>query len=143
MSRYDKYDPISGGFRAPLAANFGYTAGKPDYAHADLNVMKVVSLDTSGRVVIGYVGATVRPVGVLVLTTPKAAGEIVDVMTNGEIVEFTLSNGSAAAAGTTYTTVQDGTYATTAPSANIAIIGTTVEAGRLVVRFGRSAVLGT
>jgi hypothetical protein len=143
VSRYDKYDPISGGFRAPLVANFAYTASKPDYAHADLNVVKVVSLDSSGRVVIGYAGATTRPVGVMVLTTPKAAGEVIDVMTQGEIVEFTLSNGAAAAAGTTYTTNQDGTYGTTAPGANVAYIGHTVEATRLIVRFGRSGVLGT
>lgn len=143
MSRYDKYDPISGGFRAPLAANFGYTSGKPDYAHADLNQVRVVSLNASGLVVVGYAGTTTRPVGVMILTTPKAAGEIVDVMTAGDILEFALANGSAAAAGTTYTTNQDGTYGTTAPGANVAIIGTTVEATRLVVRFGRSAVLGT
>lgn len=143
MSRYDKYDPVSGGFRAPLAANFGYTSGKPDYAHTDLNRVKVVCLNTSGQVVIGFTNTTDRPVGVLVLTTPKAAGEIVDVMTAGEIVEFLLDNGSAAAAGTHYTGNEDGTYGTTAPSANVPIIGFTVEATRLVVRFGKTAILGT
>lgn len=138
MARYDKYGPVSGGFRAPLAANFGYTAGKPDYVHADLGVVKVVSLNASGQVVVGG-AAALAVVGVMILTEPKPAGAIVDVMTSGEIVEFTLASGAAAAAGTVYYgVVADGTYSSAAPAAgtNVARIGWTVEATRLVVRLG-------
>jgi len=97
MPRYDKYDPISGGFRALLAANL-----TPD---ADGEVGPVgVTLNTSGRVVVG--GAAV--VGILVKNSAKQgagqystaiqgapnaaafigqkAGDAVDIMTSGEIV---------------------------------------------------------
>lgn len=135
MSRYDKYNPVSGGFRAPLAANFAYTSSKPDYSHADLGKMRGVSLDASGNVVIG--GAITAQLGVLILTEPKPAGAIVDVMTDGEIVEFTLANGSAAAAGTVYYangTAGDYTSGAPAAGANGLRIGHTVEATRLIVR---------
>lgn len=146
MSRYDKYDGRVGGFRAPLNANFAYTASAPDYAHADLNKVFCVSLNANGRVIIGHAFNAAAGVGgfigVLVLDTPLAAGEIVDVMTSGEIVEFTLANGAAAAAGTTYTTNAngDGGYGTTAANGTtITRIGTTVEATRLVVRCVQGA----
>lgn len=143
MPRYDKYDPVSGGFRAPLAANFGYTGGNPDWAHGDLGDVKCVSLDANGAVVIGTplnAGTSLGGlVGVMILTEPKAAGAIVDIMTAGEIVEFVLANGSAAAAGTRYTSNADGTYGTTAPGAANGSIGYTVEATRLVVRVVQGA----
>lgn len=126
---------MSGGFRAPLAANFAYTASAPDYAHADLGKMRGVSLNANGEVVIG--GAITAQLGVLILTEPKAAGDIVDVMTGGEIVEFTLAGGTAAAAGTVYYangTAGDYTSAAPAAGANGLRIGHTVEATRLVVR---------
>lgn len=134
MSRYDKYDPVAGGFRAPLAANFAYTGGNPDFAHTDLGRMKAVSLDANGAVVMGTAGLS-GFVGVMILTEPKAAGAIVDVMTRGEIVEFLTNAGAAAAAGTLYTSNADGTYGTTAIGAANFRIGHTVEAGRLVVRI--------
>lgn len=139
MSRYDKIPQGNGTFRAPILANFAYTASNPDYAHADLNKMFAVSLDAVGRVVIGT-PTQADPnlgglIGVLCLDEPKAAGDIVDVMTSGEIVEFTLSNGAAAAAGTTYVSNADGSYSgTTDPGAANGRIGTTVEATRLIVR---------
>lgn len=133
MSRYDKYDPVAGGFRAPLDANFGYTGGRPDYAHTDLGRVKAVSLNANGRVVMGTAGVS-GFVGVMILTEPKAAGAVVDIMTDGEIVEFALNTGAAAAAGTTYTTNADGTYGTTAVGAANFRIGHTVEATRLIVR---------
>lgn len=143
MPRYDKYDPVSGGFRAPLAASFGYTGGNPDWSHADLGDVKSVSLNGNGEVVIGTplnAGTGLGGLaGVMILTEPKAAGAIVDVMTAGEIVEFTLANGSAAAAGTVYTSNADGTYGTTAPGAANGRIGQTVEATRLVVRVVQGA----
>lgn len=126
MARYDKYDPISGGFRAPLAA--AVTA-------ANKNKVYAVGLDSAGRVVLGAGQSGI--VGVLVTHDAKVAGDIVDVMTDGEIVEFTLGDGtSAAAAGTVYYGVAaDGTY--TATVSTNTRLGHTVEAKRLVVRAAR------
>lgn len=124
MSRYDKYDPKDGGFRAALNAAM---------VTADVGVMYAVGLNGSGRVVKGA-GAT-GILGVLIVNQPMAAGEIVDVMTDGEIADFTLANGSAAAAGTRYFGVAaDGTFSTTNTGTRL---GWTVEAGRFVARVGR------
>lgn len=111
--RFDKYDPVSGGFRAPL--NAAYTG-----AAAALGV----GLNSSGKVVVGA-GAT-GIVGVICQPYDKAANDIVDVMTDGEIVEAAL------AAGTTYYAhATTGVISTTVSAYRV---GHTVEAGRLVVR---------
>lgn len=132
MSRYDKYDPVSGGFRAPLAAAF--TGGA---SGVDFGKVYAVSLNSSGQVVFGTTGGT-GVIGVIVLHEAKAAGQIVDVMQDGEIVEFTLQNGSAATAGTSYyATGTAGDFTATAPTpagTNGVKLGWTVEATRLVVR---------
>lgn len=125
MARYDKYDPYDGGFRAPLAAAI---------ADADSHKIYGVGLDSSGRVVLG--GGQTGIVGALVAHGAKNAGDIVDVMTDGEIVEATLNDGTALAAGTKYYGVTaDGSIGTTATS-NVQL-GFTVEATRLVVRASR------
>jgi hypothetical protein len=77
-ARYDKYDPISGGFRANLNAAITDTA--------KIGVPLAVGLNSSGKIVEGS-GAT-GVVGVLVADQAKAAGEVVDVMTAGEIVDL-------------------------------------------------------
>ena len=120
MARYDKYDPVSGGFRAPLAA---------DWADNQKAIPFGVALDGNGRVV--KVTAVDTALGVLVIDAAKAAGDIVDVMTSGEIVEVT-----GLAAGTTYFTHDDATLETAAPAVgdNKVQVGHTVEATRLVVR---------
>lgn len=117
MARYDKYEPKAGGFRAPLAANF---------ASGNLSVPKGVGLDATGKVVIGA-GQT-GVVGILILTKVRNAGDIVDVMTDGEIVEF------SGVAGTVYYSAADGTISTTNTGTRL---GHTVEATRLVVRAAR------
>jgi hypothetical protein len=136
MARFDKYDPISGGFRAPLQAAISSTSGAG--STSQLGKVLCVSLNASGRVVIGTplnAGAGLGGlVGVIVADKAMAAGDIIDVMTSGEIVEFTLSDGNAAASGTVYTSNADGSYGTTAPGAANGRIGHTVEATRLVVR---------
>lgn len=124
MARYDKYDPKAGGFRAPLAA---------DFLSANLNKVLGVGLDVNGRVVLGAGQSGI--VGVLVLTKVLKAGDIADVMTDGECVEM-----AGLAAGTVYfAAAADGTLAATAPAAgvNAARVGHTVEATRLVVRVER------
>jgi hypothetical protein len=137
MARFDKYDPISGGFRAPLQAAISSTSGPG--ATNEIGVVRCVSLNANGRVVIGTplaAGAGLGGlVGVIVADKAMPAGAIIDVMTAGEIVEFTLDDGtSAAASGTVYTSDADGGYGTTAPGAANGRIGHTVEATRLVVR---------
>ena len=72
--RYDKYDPISGGFRAPLDADV-------DAADTPLGV----GLNSDGEVVAGAGNTGV--VGVLWISVDKKAGDKVDVMTAGEMVE--------------------------------------------------------
>lgn len=144
-ARYDKYEPISGGFRAPLAADLTFDAA----GHFG---PKAVSLNASGQVVVGTAGQS-GGVGVLIKNVPLypslgnvpgqinaavpvggKAGNIVDVMTDGEIVTV-----PGLAAGTTYYAAADGSLTATAPGAGVNgyKVGHTVEADRLVVRFER------
>ncbi|MGB2791260.1 MAG: hypothetical protein WBC29_01785 [Candidatus Moraniibacteriota bacterium] len=115
MSRYDKYEPYAGGFRAPLAADT--VAGEEFTPFA-------VGLDTNGRVVKGAGNTGV--LGVYIAHGEKLAGDIVDVMTDGEIVEMT-----GTVAGTTYYGAVTGAINTTNTGTKL---GATVEAARLVVR---------
>lgn len=122
MARYDKYDPRDGGFRAPLAA---------DWLEADLNEAFAVGLDANGAVVKGAGNSGVK--GVLVLTKVLSAGKVVDVMTDGEIVEMDV-NHAGIVAGTSYYGSAAGALTTLNTDE---AIGFTVEATRLVVRAGR------
>jgi len=139
VSRYDKVDPISGGFRAKLNAAWNATSGPAGVS--DLNRVIVVELNGSGRLV--KATSAVTAVGVVVLTGPKNAGDVVDVMTAGEIVEIDgndVQGGVAPTAGQRY--FFDATASRLAlvgaPTAgtNYFLVGRTVEATRLVVRCG-------
>lgn len=126
MARYDKYDPKSGGFRAPLAADLAATEktgnGNPVGA----------TLDANGRVLTAAAGNT-GTVGVLCTTKDMKAGDIVDVMTDGEIVEM-----ADVAAGTIITNTEaTGVIDDVAVAAGVVRVGHTVEATRLVVRVAR------
>jgi hypothetical protein len=131
MSRIDKYDPVSGGFRAPLAA-----------AYAGSATPVGVALDANGRVVVGALAAgNTGYVGVLCKPDAAAAGSIVDIMTDGELVEF------AGVAGSNYfvdaangnIVVGTGAQTNTAPAAaGSKKIGYTVEATRLIVRINKA-----
>lgn len=129
MARYDKYDPMGGGFRAALAA---------DWLTADLNTVFGVGLDANGRVVKGAGNSGI--VGVICLTKARKAGEIVDVMKHGEVVEADIAGPAGATAtgtvaGTSYSALTTtGVVGTTAPDATHVHVGHTVEASRLVVR---------
>ena len=117
--RYDKYDPKSGGFRAPLAASM-------DASDTPLGV----GLNSSGQVVPGAGNTGV--IGVLILTKDKAAGVPVDVMTAGECVEMAgLTAGTVITADTS-----DGEIGDDAVAPDKVAIGFTVEATRLIVRTG-------
>lgn len=114
-ARYDKYDPKSGGFRAKLDAALDGN---------DVGVPLGVGLSANGRVVVGDGNTGIR--GVLVVDHPTEAGEPVDVMTSGEIV-----NVANLTAGTAYSADADGALGTDAADTPV---GFTAEATRLIVR---------
>lgn len=118
MARYDKYEPLTGGHRAALAA---------DWSPDDLEEVFAVGLDANGRVVKGSGNTGV--IGVLVLTKVRNAGEVVDIMQDGEVVEC-----AGLDAGTRY--YGDATGAVGVTNTDVPL-GWTVEATRLVVRVGR------
>jgi hypothetical protein len=129
VSRFDKYSPVDGGFRAPL--NAAIPAG-------DIGKIIGVSLNGTGKVVYG--GATAVSIkGVICPTRAMAAGEPIDVMTDGEITMATFSDlVTPLLAGTDYyatATALSGVL--TATTTSNQYVGHTVEATRLVVRVGR------
>ena len=115
MARIDKYEPKSGGFRAPLVASWAGQAAPV-----------AVSLDSSGRVVVGAAGQT-GMCGVLCKPDAAPAGTFVDIMTDGEIVEAGLAAGTVYFANATTGALQTGVTQWR--------VGHTVEASRLIVRF--------
>lgn len=124
MSRYDKYDPVSGGFRAPLADVI---------SSSDVGKIFAVALNNQGQVI--RTGISTSPVvGVICPHKPFVAGDIIDVMTAGEIVDATETAGTAFAAGAAVYGHADGTVDDTA--ANGKLVGFTVESDRVVVRLG-------
>lgn len=127
MARFDKYEPFGGGFRVRLAADF-VTA-------ADFEKVWAVSVNASGLAVLkgAITAANIR--GVTVFTGKKYAGDTIDVMTDGEIVELNTPSVIATPGVTMYAAAADGALTATAAS-NFAI-GFTVEAERLIVRTPR------
>lgn len=130
MSRYDKYDPKNGGYRAPLAADFDPT---------DLERAIGVGHDADGRVVVGEGETGIT--GVLVLTKARKAGEIIDVMTSGEIVEFGETQDDPGVdfgtPGTVYYAAVNGDITAgdpATPPAGGVRVGHTVRGQRLIVR---------
>lgn len=122
MSRYDKYDPFDGGFRAKLNAAL---------TSADVGKIRAVSLNSSGRVVIGGAGLVdIR--GLICPTEPMDAGAPIDVMTDGEIANATETAGTAFTAGVLVYAHIDGTVDDTAASGKP--VGFTVELDRVIAR---------
>jgi uncharacterized protein DUF2190 len=121
MSRFDKYDPISGGFRAQL--NAAISSG--------LGTAVGVTINSSGKVVLGASAiGTYR--GIIVPDKTFAANQPIDVMTHGEIVEVpTFTAGQAI-----YIDVATGSL--TATSTSNQYVGHMVELGRLIVRLQRT-----
>lgn len=139
MSRYDKYDPKAGGFRAP--ANAAWTATSGPSGVTDLFRVTAVGLNGSGRVI--RATTALMCVGIVIAHGVKAAGDILDVMTNGEVIELDALDIQAATAPTAgtkyYADLTAGRLvANAAPTVgtNYYYVGTTVEANRLVVRTG-------
>lgn len=125
--RYDKVEPMGGSFRAPLAAAISAD---------DVGKVQGVSINNSGRAVIG--GADALSIkGVICAVKPMAIGDIIDVMTDGEITNFTDAAGAAVAAGANlYVAFATGIVSVTS-TGSPQYVGHTVEASRLVVRVGR------
>lgn len=145
MARYDKYEPLAGGFRALLGADLTLTNGSIGPV--------LVSLNATGGVIVGSGGQS-GPIGILVKNvakgpvgpwgtslsggTPNAdapigakQGDAVDIMTNGEIVDLDTT---AFPAGSKIYAATNGTLSATGGTGKF-LIGHTVKAGRLVVRF--------
>jgi hypothetical protein len=124
MARYDKYDGVAGGFRVPaseaqLEANYGVPLGLG------------VNADGAGTLGdpenSGFVGVCI------VDRTKRRAGDILDVMTNGEIVYDSDDTATALVAGTTYyLNAATGVLQTAETRYKV---GHTIEAWRLIVRF--------
>lgn len=127
MARYDKYEPMGGGFRAKLAADFTTTS--------DFEKVWAVSINTSGLAVLKGAITAANLRGVVVITGKKYAGDVIDIMTDGEIVELNTPSVIATPGVTMYAAAADGALTATATS-NFAI-GFTVEAERLIVRAPR------
>lgn len=127
MARYDKYDPLSGGFRAPLAADWAGALATPVGVGLDASGRVVPGAGNTGVLAVLVVDGQVLPDGTRVNT--KKAGDVVDCMTAGDIVDCTgLTAGTkyyaAAAAGAVSITATTGQTR----------VGHTVAADRLVVR---------
>jgi hypothetical protein len=128
MARFDKYDPVSGGFRARLG--FTPVAGE---------VGDVIGVDVNGSGLVVKASATAAE-GVICLSSLLALNDPVDVMTSGEIVDVGASDGvTGAALGAKAYTAAAGAIGVTAPGAGVngVRVGTFVEAWRLVVRVQR------
>lgn len=126
MARIDKYNPVSGGFRARLG--FAPVA-------SEVGDVIAVDLNASGQVIKAAAAADAE--GVICLSSLLAQGDVVDVMTAGEIVDIGASdNVTGAAAGSPAYAAAGGGVNVTAPGAGVngTRIGTFVEAWRLVVR---------
>lgn len=122
MSRYDKWDPYDGGFRARLNAAL---------SASDVGKIRAVSINSSGRVVIGGAGLIdIR--GLICPTEAMAAGAAIDVMTDGEITDATETAGTAFTAGALVYAHADGTVDDTATAGKA--MGFTVETTRVIVR---------
>jgi hypothetical protein len=126
MSRFDKYDPYSGGYRAAL--NAAVVAG-------NVGKMYAVSLNASGKTVIG--GAALADLAAVICPVRTAGvNEVIDNMTAGEIVEGLTTAGAALTAGGLLYGHIDGTVDQVSASGKVvgrvAEIGT--NGGRCIIR---------
>lgn len=124
FGRFDKYDGMVGGFRAPLNASMSATGD-------DIGKVQAVSINSSGRVVIGGPAET-AVMGVICPVKVMNVGDVIDVMTGGEIVRMVKTAGTAWAAGDTVYAHAAGTL--DAVSASGKVVGKIIELDRMVVR---------
>lgn len=124
FGRFDKYDGMVGGFRAPLNASMSATGD-------DIGKVQAVSINSSGRVVIGGPAET-AVMGVICPVKVMNVGDVIDVMTGGEIVRMVKTAGTAWAAGDIVYAHAAGTL--DAVSASGKVVGKIIELDRMVVR---------
>ena len=125
MARIDKYDPVSGGFRARL----GF---QPDAA--EVGDVIGVTIDNNG---LAQKASATNCEAVICLSSLLEQGAVVDCMTDGEIVDVGAGNNvTGFAKGAKAFAAASGAIGVTAPAsgANGVRIGTFIEAWRLVVR---------
>jgi hypothetical protein len=144
MSRFDKYDGVAGGFRAKLKLAFVVTGATPAITAVNRERLFGVSIEAAtGLLLIGGAAGAVR--GVVNIREDKAAGDMVDVMTMGEIINFNFLNDGTTA--TVLGTPYHSDAATGAPTATAAsnkgigvLIADSVSGrNRLIVRMIQSA----
>lgn len=119
MANYEKYDGKAGGHRAVL---------EEDWKVEDLKKVIGVGFNASGNLVVGE--GTTGLVGVLVLTEAWKAGDTVDPMQHGEIVDFMPST-----PGTKYYADPVTGVVNATAGAGKHFVGYTGKAGHLFVRF--------
>ena len=124
MARIDKYNPVSGGFRARLG-----------FAPVASEVGDVIPVQINGSGLVVKATALLCD-GVICLSSLLNNGDTVDVMTAGEIVDVGASDGVTGAATGAVVYAGAGVVNTTAPGAGVngIRIGKFVEAWRLIVR---------
>lgn len=129
MARFDKYDPVSGGFRAGLG-----------WAPVASEVGDIIPVTVNGSgLLVKTTAATDVCEGVVCFSSLPNQGDKVDCMTDGEIVDVTASDGVTGAAAGAVMYAGVGVLNTTAPGAGVngTKIGRFIEAWRLVVRLQR------
>lgn len=126
FGRFDKYDGMVGGFRAPLNAALSATGD-------DTGKIQAVSINSSGKVVIGGAAETAI-IGIICPTRVMAANEPIDVMTSGEIVGAVKTAGTAFAAGDVVTAAISGAVGATAVGAGFKAVGKMLTTTHMVVR---------
>jgi hypothetical protein len=127
FGRFDKYDGMVGGFRAPLNAALSATGD-------DTGKIQAVWINTSGRVVIGGLTSENATIGVICPTRVMGANESIDVMTSGEIVGAVKTAGTAWAAGDIVTAALTGAVGSTAVGAGFKAVGKMLTTTHMVVR---------
>lgn len=130
MSRYDKYDPFAGNYRAPMNADLTLAA----FTALQTGNPVGITLNATGKVIVGGPGNVFGDAdicGLLVITKNVKAGDIVDIMRVGEIVEVA----GQVAGDTIWISNTTGLLDSTPPAIGVNKVraGRMVEATRLVV----------
>lgn len=135
ISRFDKYPSDgAGGFRAKLKLAFAVATA------LDKERIFGVSIEAAtGLLLIGGGGTLANIVGIVNIREPKAAGDVVDVMTHGELADqFFLNDGvTATVLGTLYyvdSTTGALTATTTTNKPVARRVADTPDKGRMIVR---------
>jgi hypothetical protein len=133
IARFDKYGPVTGGFRAKLKVAITVTTA------ADREKVFGVSIEAAtGLLLLGGAATAIR--GVINVRESKAAGDMVDVMTHGELADFNFLNDGTTATvlGTPYyaDNVTGALTATTTSNKQVGVMVADSVTGRnrLVVR---------